>query len=73
MSNGTLSWATVNVTLTGTNDAPNIFVGAGDSAARTLVEPTALAASGTWVVDVDTSEVVDTAVRGLPYRATRER
>ena len=67
LSNGTLSWATVTVTLSGTNDAPDIFVSAGDSASANLDETNApLTASGTLsVVDVDTTDVVDTAVTGL--------
>ena len=32
LSNGSLSWATVNVTMTGANDRPDIFLAAGDSA-----------------------------------------
>ena len=67
LANGTLSWATVTVTLTGTNDAPEISVLAGDSAAASLDETNApLSASGTLtVVDVDTTDVVDTAVTGI--------
>jgi VCBS repeat-containing protein len=67
LSNGTLSWATVNVTLTGSNDAPEISVLTGDSAAACFNEGDApLSTSGTLTVnDVDTSDVVDTTVSGI--------
>ena len=47
----------MTITITGTNDAPVISVGAGDSAAETLPETNAaLSASGTLtVVDADLS------------------
>ena len=35
LSNGTLSWATVAITITGTNDGPDIRVGSGDSGSET--------------------------------------
>ncbi|HXH51874.1 MAG TPA: VCBS domain-containing protein, partial [Sphingomicrobium sp.] len=67
LANGTLSWATVTITYVGTNDAPDIFMGAGDSAAATLAETDApLTAFGTLtVIDPDTSDTVSTAVTGL--------
>ena len=67
LSNGTLSWATVNVTLTGSNDTPVISVGSGDRDAATLAETNLpLTISGRLtVVDADTSDVVDTVVSSV--------
>src|SRR5207237_330704 len=55
---------TVTITITGTNDAPVITVGSGDSAAETLLETNAaLSTSGTLtVVDVDLSDAVTPSV-----------
>ena len=67
MSNGTLSWATVYVTLSGRNDAPVISEIATDSDSVTLPETNApLGSSGTLTVrDVDTLDTVDTAVSSV--------
>ncbi|OFW03622.1 MAG: hypothetical protein A3G20_01680 [Acidobacteria bacterium RIFCSPLOWO2_12_FULL_59_11] len=65
LSSGALSWATMTVTITGSNDGPVISVGAGDSAAETLVETNAglLSLGGTLtVVDVDLSDTVTPSV-----------
>ena len=58
---------TVTITINGTNDAPVISVGAGDSAAEALVETNAgLAASGTLtVVDADLSDAVTATVESV--------
>ena len=61
LGNGTLSWATATVTFAGTNDAPVISVGSGDSAAETLAETNVgLTVSDTLTVtDLDLSDTVD--------------
>ncbi len=58
---------TVTVTITGSNDGPDIRADAGDSAAACLYETNLpLSTSGTLtVVDIDTSDVVDTAVTNI--------
>jgi VCBS repeat-containing protein len=58
---------TQTVTVTGTNDAPVITVGTGDSAAATLTETNAgLTASGTvTLLDVDTSDLVTASVSSV--------
>ena len=55
---------TVTVTITGSNDAPLISVGAGDSAAKTIAETNAgLTVSDTLtVVDADLSDAVTSTV-----------
>ena len=72
LSNGTLSWATVNVTITGTNDAPDIRVGAGNSASAAINETNAaLTASGTLTVsDPDTSDMVNVSVTSVAVSGT---
>lgn len=67
LSNGTLSWATVTVMITGTNDRPDISVGSGDSASASLLETDSpLSTSGTLtVVDPDTSDAVTVSVSGV--------
>jgi VCBS repeat len=62
--NGATSSTTLTVTINGANDAPNITVGAGDSAAETLAETNAgLSTSGTLTLtDVDTTNTVSTSV-----------
>ncbi len=61
--NGATSSTTLTVTINGANDAPNITVGAGDSAAETLAETNAgLSTSGTLsIFDVDTTNTVTAA------------
>ena len=63
---------TVTVTITGTNDAPVISVGAGDSAAETVAETNAgLTESGTLtVVDVDLSDAVTPTVFSVAASGT---
>ena len=58
---------TVTITINGTNDAPMITVGAGDSAAETLLETNAgLAVSDTLtVVDADLSDAVTASVQSV--------
>ena len=58
---------TVTITINGTNDAPVITVGAGDSAAETLLETNAgLAVSDTLtVVDADLSDAVTASVQSV--------
>jgi VCBS repeat-containing protein len=58
---------TVTVTITGTNDAPDISVASGDSASATLAETNLpLSASGTLtVVDPDTSDNAALSVSGF--------
>ena len=59
--NGVFDDQTVTITITGSNDAPVISVGAGDSAAETIAETNAgLTVSGTLtVVDVDLPDLSD--------------
>ena len=61
---GGVAEQTVSITITGTNDAPLISVGAGDSAAASLSETNSgLSASGTLTVrDPDTSDTVGSSV-----------
>ena len=72
LSNGTLSWATVNVLITGTNDGPDIRAGTGDSAAAELNETDApLTACGTLTVsDPDTSDKVNVGVTSVGVSGT---
>ena len=58
---------TVSVTITGTNDAPDITVGVGNSAAEAVTETNAgLSTAGTLTVtDLDTSNTVSSAVTGV--------
>src|SRR6185312_893058 len=58
---------TVTITITGTNDIPNITVGSGDSAAETLAETSAaLTVSGTLTVnDADLSDAVTPTVQSV--------
>ena len=67
LSNGTLSWATVNVTMTGTNDGPDIFLAAGDSASAAIAETNSgLSASGTLsVVDPDTRDTIAVSIASV--------
>src|SRR5512138_753416 len=62
MSNGTLSWATVTITISGTNDGPDIRVGSGDTGSAGLNETNAgLCKTGTLtIIDPDTSDTVST-------------
>jgi VCBS repeat-containing protein len=64
MSNGTLSWATVTVTIGGTNDGPDIRVGTGDTGSATVSETDAgLCKTGTLTVtDPDSSDTVSTSI-----------
>jgi VCBS repeat-containing protein len=59
-SQGATSSTTLTVTVNGSNDAPLISIGAGDSAAESLTETNAgLSVSGTLSIgDVDTSDTV---------------
>ena len=63
---------TVTITITGTNDAPVITVGGGDSAAETLAETNAaLAVTGTLtVVDIDLSDAVTPTVGAVVATGT---
>jgi VCBS repeat-containing protein len=72
LSNGTLSISRVIFTITGTNDAPDITVGEGDSAAKTLLETdAALSTSGTLtVVDADLSDAVTPTVESVVASGT---
>src|SRR5436190_15356 len=72
LSNGTLSWATVNVTITGSNDGPDISVGAADKAAVTLNETNAaLSSYGTLTVsDPDTADTVNIGVTSVAASGT---
>src|SRR5262249_54812974 len=72
LANGTLSWATVSVTITGTNDGPNIFVGTGDGASAGRTETNAgLTACGSLTVsDPDTSDTVNVCVTGVSVGGT---
>jgi VCBS repeat-containing protein len=64
LSNGTLSWATVAITISGTNDGPDIRVGSGDSGSESLNETNSgLCKSGTLTVtDPDTSDTISTSI-----------
>ncbi len=73
-SQGATSSTTLTVTVNGSNDAPVISIGAGDSAAESLIETNAgLSVSGTLSIgDVDTSDTVtmskvDTITKGGTY------
>ncbi|MEM5474120.1 VCBS domain-containing protein [Hoeflea sp. AS60] len=57
------------VTVTGTNDQPDIFVDTGDSAAEALIEGNAtLGTAGTLTVsDVDVTDVVTSGVTGVTW------
>ena len=68
---GTVS-RTVSVTLTGTNDAPNIQTVTTDSAAKTLDETdTGLTSTGTLTVtDADTADTVASSVTGVTLGGT---
>ena len=63
---------TVVITINGTNDAPLITVGGGDSASKTLVETnTTLSSSGTLTVnDADLSDSVTPTVTGVVLGGT---
>ena len=63
-NNGGVTPTTAVVTITGSNDAPDIRVGAGDSASASLSETNAgLSTSGTLTVtDVDTADQISTSV-----------
>ncbi|MBR1273052.1 VCBS domain-containing protein, partial [Bradyrhizobium sp. AUGA SZCCT0222] len=63
---------TVTITITGSNDGPDITVGAGDSAAETLVETNAaLAVGGTLTVtDIDLSDAVTPTVASVVASGT---
>jgi VCBS repeat-containing protein len=64
MSNGTLSWATVTITINGTNDGPDIRVGSGDTGSAGLNETNSgLCKTGTLTVtDPDTSDTISTTI-----------
>ena len=72
LSNGTLSWATVNVTITGSNDRPDISVSGGDKAAVALNETNAaLSSCGTLTVsDPDTTDTVNIGVTSVAASGT---
>ncbi|MEZ6135353.1 MAG: VCBS domain-containing protein [Pirellulaceae bacterium] len=63
---------TVTVTITGSNDTPDILVSVGDSAAETLTETNAtLSSSGTLTVnDADLTDVVTSTVTGVVASGT---
>ncbi|MFN9418539.1 MAG: beta strand repeat-containing protein, partial [Pirellula sp.] len=62
----------VTVTITGTNDAPLITMGSGDSAAATLTETNStLTSSGTLTVsDLDLTDLVSSSVTGVVASGT---
>ena len=68
---GTVSQA-VTMTITGTNDGPDIRVNAGDSGGETIAEANSgLSATGTLTVtDVDTLDTVSSAVTGVALSGT---
>ncbi|PKB14767.1 VCBS repeat-containing protein [Novosphingobium kunmingense] len=72
LGNGTLSWARVNVTLTGSNDGPDIELVGSDSAVANLAETNAgLSTSGTLTVkDPDTGDTVTAAVDSVTASGT---
>ena len=72
LSNGTLSWATVTITITGTNDGPDIKLLTGDSASAAIAETNAgLTANGTLTVfDADTNDSVNIAVSSVNVGGT---
>ncbi len=69
---GSMVSRTVDVTITGTNDAPDIRLVAADSASATIVETNAgLAASGTLTVnDADIDDTVASSVTGVVASGT---
>ena len=69
-ADGTLT--SVTVTITGSNDAPLIVVGAGDTAASTVAETNAgLTQSGKLTVtDADTTDTISSAVSGVVATGT---
>jgi VCBS repeat-containing protein len=70
--NGGQVTRTISVTITGTNDAPDLQVLVGDSAAATLTETNAgLSASDTLTVtDVDTSDTIASSVTAVSASGT---
>ena len=72
LGNGTLSQARVTVTITGTNDGPDIRLASTDSAATALTETNAgLSKSGTLTVfDADTSDSVNVSVSAVGVSGT---
>ena len=68
----TLSWATVYVTLTGTNDGPDIKLVGSDSASAGIAETNAgLSANGTLTVfDADTTDTVNISVSSVSVGGT---
>ena len=72
LGNGTLSQARVTVTITGTNDGPDIRLAGTDSAAAALTETNAgLSKSGTLTVfDADTSDSVNVSVSAVGVSGT---
>ncbi|QNP45380.1 tandem-95 repeat protein [Sphingomonas sediminicola] len=72
MSNGTLSWATVTVTITGTNDGPDIRLVGIDSASAGIAESNSgLSANGTLTVfDPDTADSVNVSVSSVSVGGT---
>ncbi|MCW1713992.1 VCBS domain-containing protein, partial [Caenicola nitritireducens] len=75
--NGGITTQVVTVTITGTNDAPEIEIRAGDSAAKSLDETdTTLKADGTLslldvdVIDVVTATAVNSITKGGTYTGT---
>jgi VCBS repeat-containing protein len=70
--NGSTTTQDVLVTITGTNDAPDIAVAGTDSASATLTETNAgLTASGTLsVTDVDTTDTVGSTITGVTLSGT---
>ncbi len=63
---------TVTITITGGNNTPNVFVGAGDSAAETLAETNGtLTSTGTLsVTDPNVTDIVTSSVTGVVASGT---
>ncbi|MGB7324456.1 MAG: VCBS domain-containing protein [Rubripirellula sp.] len=63
---------TVTITITGTNDGPDVFVDTGDRSSRLLTETnTTLTASETLTVtDIDTTDIVTSSVTGVTTSGT---
>ena len=72
LANGTLSWATVTVTVTGTNDGPDIKLVGSDSASAGIAETNpGLSANGTLTVfDADTTDSVNISVTSVSAGGT---
>ncbi|MFL6726999.1 MAG: VCBS domain-containing protein [Sphingomicrobium sp.] len=72
LGNGTLSWATVSVNITGSNDGPDIKLVGNDRAVDSLNETNSrLTTSGTLtVVDPDTTDAVNVCVSSVAVAGT---